>query len=166
MPRVGSSRNNTFGFVSNHLPSTTFVDCPPESVPVTVIGEFALMRGELIAPFAAIVSRVRWVRTRPEIDLRSGESHIVKYRVDRGSDRNVAVLGHKSDSVRDRILRGADARRFAINLDLPRIFTLPRGKYPLNSSVRRLPSDPQCPGLAFSDLERNIVHQLFVRNIG
>ncbi len=67
MPRVGSSKNKTFGLVKSHFPRTTFCWLPPESVPAIVIGEFALTRSDSIMLLVAILSRARCVINAPEI---------------------------------------------------------------------------------------------------
>ncbi|KUM26476.1 hypothetical protein AU467_21300 [Mesorhizobium loti] len=55
MPRVGSSRIITFGFIASHLARTTFCWLPPESVPVRVRTDGALMPRSFFC-FSAVAS--------------------------------------------------------------------------------------------------------------
>ena len=153
MPRVGSSRMISSGAVASQRASSTFCWLPPERLPTRALGSAgrtpsasmysvttaSLLRAPQLAEPAA-----------PGLDA----EHDVLADREVGDDAlGVPVLRRERDAVADRVPRGGDPRRLAVDLDLAGVGPVGAVEQPdqLGPPGAEQPGDPD--DLAVEDVE-------------
>ena len=121
MPRVGSSKIMTFGFMASHLPSTTFCWLPPERWPARVVTCGALMPRLRRCVSATSISLERRDDEVARVGGQIGQRDILGDRQVEQQPRALAVLGHEEDAAIDGRRRIARREGLAVELEMAAI---------------------------------------------